>query len=376
MTNGSGEGRHQARDEGWMRTALGLARRGLGRVWPNPAVGCVLVNGTEVVGRGCTADGGRPHAEVVALGEAGARARGATAYVTLEPCAHTGRTPPCVAALVAAGVARVVVATEDPDPRVNGAGIAALRAAGVAVDVGCLATEAVALNRGFLMRVTAGRPMVTLKMAASLDGRIATGTGESRWITGPRARAEVHLMRARSDAVLVGAGTVRSDDPKLNVRDVRIEGAHPVRVVVSGALSLPRDGYLAQSAREIPLWLCHDEDAEAGRRKAWTEIGAELIEVPFTPDSEMDLTALLQGLGERGLTRVLCEGGGRLAAALIEADLVDEIVCYTAGLVLGDGGIPVVGGLEVAALQLAPRFRLLDVGQIGPDLRTRWRRRG
>jgi diaminohydroxyphosphoribosylaminopyrimidine deaminase/5-amino-6-(5-phosphoribosylamino)uracil reductase len=373
--SGGADARGAARDEGWMRAALGLARRGLGRVWPNPAVGCVIVNGAAVVGRGRTADGGRPHAEALALAQAGARARGGTVYTTLEPCAHTGLTPPCTAALVAAGVARVVVAAEDPDPRVNGAGVAALREAGLRVDVGCLAAEAVAVNLGFLTRMTAGRPMVTLKMAASLDGRIATGTGESRWITGPRARAEVHLMRAQSDAVLVGAGTVRSDDPKLNVRGLGIEDAHPVRVVVSGALSLPRDGYLAQTAREVPLWLCHDDDAEESRRAAWSELGAELIEVPFNPDAEMDLPTLLQLLGGRGLTRVLCEGGGRLAAALIEADLVDEIVCYTAGVVLGDEAIPVVGGLEVEALQLAPRFRLLDVAPIGPDLRSRWRRR-
>ena len=365
-----------ARDAGWMRAALGLARRGLGRVWPNPAVGCVLVAGNTVVGRGRTSDGGRPHAEVVALAQAGARARGATAYVTLEPCAHTGRTPPCTEALIAAGVARVVVATEDPDPRVNGAGVAALKAAGVAVEVGCLAAEAVALNRGFMIRMTAGRPMVTLKMATSLDGRIATGTGESRWITGPRARSEVHLMRAQSDAILVGAGTVRSDDPRLDVRGLGIADANPVRVVVSGALSLPRDGHLAQTAAKVPLWLCHDVEAEEARRKAWAEIGAELIEIPFQADGQMDLSALLQRLGERGLTRVLCEGGGRLAAALIEADLVDEIVCYTAGVVLGAEAFPVVGGLEVAALQLAPRFRLLDVAPIGPDMRSRWRRRG
>jgi len=364
-----------ARDEGWMRSALGLARRGLGRVWPNPAVGCVIVNGATVVGRARTADGGRPHAEALALAEAGARARGATVYTTLEPCAHTGRTPPCTSALIAAGVARVVVAVEDPDPRVNGGGIAALRAAGVAVEIGCLGPEAEALNRGFLMRMTTGRPMVTLKMAASLDGRIATGTGESRWITGPRARSEVHLMRAQSDAILVGAGTVRSDDPRLNVRDLGIEDAHPVRVVVSGTLSLPRDGHLARTAREIPLWLCHDDEAEADRREAWTELGAELIEVPFAPDGEMDLAALLELLGRRGLTRVLCEGGARLAAGLIEAELVDEIVCYTAGVVLGEAAIPVVGGLEVAALQLAPRFSLIDVAPVGPDLRSRWRRR-
>ncbi len=217
--------------------------------------------------------------------------------------------------------------------------------------------------------------MVTLKLAASIDARIATGTGESRWITGPRARSEVHLMRAQSDAVLVGAGTVRTDDPRLNVRDLGIEDAHPVRVVVSGALSLPRDGHLARTATEIPLWICHDDDAEPERRKAWQELGAELIEVPYQADGQMDLSAMLQRLGDRGLTRMLCEGGGRLAAALIEADLVDEVVCYTAGLVLGEEAIPAIGHVEVTALQLAPRFRLLDATPIGPDLRSRWRRR-
>jgi diaminohydroxyphosphoribosylaminopyrimidine deaminase / 5-amino-6-(5-phosphoribosylamino)uracil reductase len=365
-----------ARDADFMRVALGLARRGLGRVWPNPAVGCVLVAEGRVVGRGRTADGGRPHAETVALTQAGARARGATAYVTLEPCAHSGRTPPCAGTLIAAGVARVVVAAEDPDPRVNGAGIAALRDAGIAVETDCLAAEAVALNRGFLSRVASGRPMLTLKLATSLDGRIATGTGESRWITGPRARAEVHLMRAQSDAVLVGAGTVRSDDPQLNVRGLGIEDANPVRVVVSGALSLPRDGQLAATARTTPLWICHDQDATPARRTAWEELGAELIAVPYQPDGQLDLSAMMQRLGERGLTRVLCEGGGRLSAALVEADLVDEIVCYSAGVVLGAEAIPAVGPLEVEALQLAPRFSLVDAAPIGPDLRSRWRRRG
>ena len=224
-----------------------------------------------------------------------------------------------------------MVAIEDPDPRVNGQGIEALRAAGVAVEVGCLAAEAVAVNRGFLRRLTTGRPMVTLKLAASLDGRIATGTGESQWITGPRARAEVHLMRAQADALLVGAGTVRSDDPRLDVRGLGIEGANPVRVVVSGSLALPRDGHLARTAGETPLWLFHDAEAEEGRRKAWTELGAELIEIPFQTDGQLDLSAMMQRLGDRGMTRVLCEGGGRLAAALLQADLVDEIVRYTGG---------------------------------------------
>jgi diaminohydroxyphosphoribosylaminopyrimidine deaminase/5-amino-6-(5-phosphoribosylamino)uracil reductase len=364
-----------ARDAGWMRAALGLARRGLGRVWPNPAVGCILVRDGKVVGRGRTADGGRPHAEAVALAQAGEQARGATAYVTLEPCDHLGRTPPCTRALIDAGVVRVVIAIEDPDPRVNGRGVEALRAAGLEVEVGCLAQEAVALNRGFLRRMTAGRPMLTLKLAQSIDGRIATGTGESRWITGPRARSEVHLMRAQADAVLVGAGTARSDDPRLDVRGLGIGDANPVRVMVSGALTVPRDGHLGRTARELPLWIVHDTEAEPERRTAWEELGAELIEVPFQADGLMDLSAMLQRLGDRGLTRVLCEGGGRLAAALIDADLVDEVVCYTAGLVLGGDAIPAVGSIEVEALQLAPRFRLLDVAPIGPDLRSRWRRR-
>jgi diaminohydroxyphosphoribosylaminopyrimidine deaminase/5-amino-6-(5-phosphoribosylamino)uracil reductase len=365
-----------AQDAGWMRAALGLARRGLGRTWPNPTVGCILVDpGSRVVGRGRTGDGGRPHAEAAALAAAGPRARGATAYVTLEPCAHTGGTPPCAEALIAAGVARVVVAIEDPDARVNGAGLARLRDAGLEVELGCLANEATALNRGFLSRLGAGRPMVTLKLAASLDGRIATGTGESRWITGPRARAEVHLLRAQSDAVLVGAGTVRSDDPRLDVRGIGMPDAHPVRVVVSGALSLPRDGHLAATAAQVPLWLCHDSEARPERRSAWTELGAELIEIPFQPDGQLDLPAMMQRLGDRGLTRVLCEGGGRLAAALIEDDLVDEIVAYTAGLVLGGEAIPAVGPLEVTALQLAPRFRLVETVAVGPDVRSLWRRR-
>ena len=268
----------------------------------------------------------------------------------------------------------MVVAIADPDPRVNGRGVEALRAAGIAVEVGCLAGEAEAINRGFLTRLATGRPMLTLKLAASLDGRIATGTGESRWITGPRARREVHLMRAQADAVLVGAGTARSDDPRLDVRDLGLADANPVRVVVTGSLALPRDGYLGKSARDLPLWLCHHREADPARRKAWQEQGAELIEVPFQPDGQLDLSAMMQKLGERGLTRVLCEGGGRLAAALLAADQVDEVVCYTAGLLLGDDAVAAVGGLEIGALRLAPRFRLADTTRIGPDVRSRWRR--
>lgn len=360
-------------DAGWMRVALGLARRGLGRVWPNPAVGCVLVRDGVVVGRGHTADGGRPHAEARALADAGPLARGATAYVTLEPCAHTGRTPPCTGALIGAGVARVVVAVGDPDPRVDGRGFAMLREAGIAVDVGCLADEAAEVNRGFLSRLTLGRPMLTLKLAASLDGRIATAAGESQWITGPAARAAVHLMRAQSDAVLVGAGTARSDDPRLDVRGLGI-AARPVRVVASAGLALPRDGHLARTAGEAPVWLAHGPAATAEARAAWTGLGATLIEVPEVARGGLDLGAVLRGLGARGVTRVLCEGGGRLAAALMQADLVDDLAWHGAGIALGADGLPAVGALEMAGLAAAPRFRLVETRALGADVCSRWRR--
>lgn len=355
-----------------MAHALGLARRGLGRVWPNPAVGCVLVQGSRIVGRGFTRPGGRPHAETVALAAAEPAVRGATAYVTLEPCAHHGQTPPCAAALVAAGVARVVTALEDPDPRVKGQGHAMLRAAGVAVTEGVLAAEARALQRGFLCRVTAGRPMVTLKLAASLDGRIATAAGESRWITGPEARARVHAMRAAHDAVMVGAGTARADDPMLTVRGLGF--AHrPVRVVAARTLDLDPGGALGRSAREVPLWLLHGPAVPAAARSAWTDRGARLIEVAEAGGA-LDPAALLTALGTAGLTRVFCEGGGRFAASLLAAGLVDEIALFTAGLALGADARPALGALGLGALAAAPRFRLAGVERVGADTLGLWTR--
>lgn len=363
-------------DAAHMRTAIGLARRGLGQVWPNPAVGCVIVADGVVAGRGWTQPGGRPHAETMALAAAGPRARGATAYVTLEPCAHVGRTPACAAELVAAGVARVVATIDDPDPRVDGKGYAMLRDAGVEVTTGCLADEAAALNAGFLSRIALGRPRLTLKLATSLDGRIATGDGESRWITGPLARRDVHLMRATSDAILIGAGTARADDPRLDVRNIGLAARQPVRIVVSGSLGLSRDSHLARSAGEAPLWLAHHVEADPARRAAWSERGATLVEIPFQPDGQLDLGVLFQRLGDQGLTRVLCEGGGRLAGALLAADLVDEVVAYVAGMALGGDAIASVGPMEVAVLALAPRFRLADLRRVGGDLKTRWERVG
>ncbi len=357
----------------YMRLALSLGARGLGQVWPNPAVGCVIVSAGRIVGRGWTAPGGRPHAETRALEQAGARARGATAYVTLEPCAHHGRTPPCADALVSAGVARVVVAMRDPDPRVNGQGIARLGAAGLQVVEGVLGDAAQQAHAGFVRRVVAGRPLVTLKQAASLDGRIATAGGESRWITGPEARRAVHGMRARHDAVLVGGGTARADDPALSVRGMGTMH-QPVRVVMSRRPDLPLAGQLAQSARTQPLWLVHDERAEKPVLDAWAGLGARLFACPTGSDGQLDPSAALAALGEAGLTRVFCEGGGALAASLLGAGLVDELAVFSAGLAIGAEGQAMLGALGLRRLAAAPRFTLVDTRPLGADVLSRWRR--
>lgn len=354
-----------------MALALSLGRRGLGAVWPNPAVGCVIVKDGRIVGRGWTQPGGRPHAEPVALAQAGDQARGATAYVTLEPCAHHGQTPPCADALIAAGVARVVVALGDPDPRVDGGGIARMRAAGLQVETGLGVAEARADQIGFLSRMEKGRPMVTLKLASSLDGRIATASGESQWITGPEARRYVHAMRMTHDAVMVGAGTARADDPSLTVRGL---GARhqPVRVVVSRHLDLPLDSALARTARDVPVWILHGDRASKDLVSAWQGLGARTMAVPVQ-GGRVDMAAALEALGEAGLTRVFCEGGGGLGASLLAEGLVDEFIGFTAGLALGAEGWPSLAAMGVDRLAQAPRLDLVDVRQLGPDVMHRWR---
>ena len=359
-------------DARFMALALSLGARGLGSVWPNPAVGCVIVRDGTILGRGWTRPGGRPHAETVALAQAGAAAAGATAYVGLEPCAHHGTTPPCAEALVASGVARVVTALTDPDPRVSGRGHAILRAAGISVTEGVLAAEARRLQAGFLSRVTRGRPAVTLKLAQSLDGRIATAAGESRWITGPEARRAVHALRMRHDAVMIGGGTARADDPRLTVREMGA-AVQPVRVIAARGLDLPDAGALAASAAEAPLWLLHGASAPGARRDRWSALGARLIEVPEAPGG-LDPAAMLAALGSAGLTRVFCEGGGQLAAALLSAGLVDEVIGFGAGLVLGAEARPSVGALGLERLAEAPRFVLDAVVPVGADVMARWRR--
>ncbi len=361
-------------DRHFMRLAISLGARGLGRVWPNPAVGCVLVRNGRILARGWTQPGGRPHAEAMALAQAGAAARGATAYVSLEPCAHHGKTPPCSEALIGAGVVRVVTALTDPDPRVCGAGHARLRAMGIEVVEGVEADAARAGNAGFLMRIMRGRPFVTLKLALTLDGRIATATGQSRWITGPEARRYVHALRARHDAVLIGAGTARADNPDLQVRDLGMAW-QPVRIVAAQALDVPLEGRLARSARDVPLWLLHGAAAPMPARAAWQGLGAQLAEVA-TDAQGLEPVALLRALGAQGLTRVFCEGGGALAASLLRAGLVDELVILSAGKAIGAEGRAGIGALGVGALQDAPRFELIEARALGGDILHRWRAAG
>ncbi|MBC7146927.1 MAG: bifunctional diaminohydroxyphosphoribosylaminopyrimidine deaminase/5-amino-6-(5-phosphoribosylamino)uracil reductase RibD [Thioclava marina] len=359
-------------DRRYMSLALTLARRGLGNVWPNPAVGCVIVNAGRIVGRGWTQPGGRPHAEVRALAQAGEAARGATAYVTLEPCAHYGKTPPCSLALIEAGVSRVVSAMEDPDPRVAGGGHAMLREAGIAVETGVMEAEARDLQAGFLSRITRNRPWLALKLASSFDGRIALASGESQWITGPQARARVHAMRAEFDAVMVGGGTARADDPLLTVRNFT-PLRQPVRVVVSERLDLPRDR-LAGSLETAPLWLMHGVGARPEAVGYWRDLGAELIELPSLAEGGLDPFALMEALGGLGLTRIFCEGGGQFAATLAKAGLVDELIGFTAGMLIGADGRPGIGAMGLEKLGDARRFELVDVTPIGGDVLHRWRR--
>lgn len=359
-------------DARFMGLALSLGRRGMGRVWPNPAVGCVIVKAGRVVGRGWTKDGGRPHGETEALAQAGAAARGATAYVTLEPCAHHGKTPPCAEALIAAGVVRVVVAIADSDTRVDGKGIEMLRAAGLTVDLGEGAEEAARDHAGFFARTELGRPFLTLKLAQSFDGRIATGTGESQWITGGDARRAVHAMRSRHDAVMVGGGTARKDDPSLTVRDLGITH-QPARVVVSRRLDLPLMGQLARTAKDIPLILCHGADADGMLVQTWRDLGAIMLPCR-TSGAQLDPADIMHQLGSYGLTRVFCEGGGALAASLLERDLVDDLVGFTAGVVIGAEGLPGIGAMGVARLSEAPRFVLRSTRVIGADVLQVWTR--
>jgi diaminohydroxyphosphoribosylaminopyrimidine deaminase / 5-amino-6-(5-phosphoribosylamino)uracil reductase len=335
----SGEGRAATDavtdDQRYMALALSLGRRGLGRTWPNPAVGAVIVKDDEIVGRGWTQPGGRPHAEIEALRRAGAAARGATLYVTLEPCSHHGKSPPCADAIIAAGIARVVSALEDPNPEVAGEGHARLRNAGIAVEIGLGAAIARRDHAGHIRRMRDGRPHVTLKLAISADGKVAAAGRRRVAITGGRVRDRVHLLRAQSDAIMIGIGTALADDPILTCRLPGMAKDSPLRVVLDTRLRLPIGSRLVQTARDTPLWIICEEYAAPANESGLRAQGVEVI-----PIGERDgLTVVLSLLGSRGITRLMVEGGPALATALIAADLVDEAILFHSRLVIGDDGV-------------------------------------
>ncbi len=352
-------------DQKWMARAITLARRGLGRTSPNPPVGAVIVKGGRIVGEGWHRRAGGPHAEVVALARAGRRARGATLYVTLEPCSHQGRTPPCARAVIAAGIARVVVGVGDPNPRVRGRGLRAVRAAGIPVTTGVLAEEAGAVSAWFRHSIVHRRPYVLLKLAASLDGRIATAQGESRWISGPRARRFVHELRNRVDAVMVGAGTVRADDPALTCR-LR-GGRDPLRVVVAGRLGISPRARVVRQRSTAPTLLATTTSASPAKLQAFRRLGVDVLALP-AKRGRLSLTDLLAELGRRGVVSVLIEGGGELAAEALRARVVDRLLLISAPILLGGDGRGMLAPLGVGRLGAAPRLVDQHATWIGPDL--------
>jgi diaminohydroxyphosphoribosylaminopyrimidine deaminase/5-amino-6-(5-phosphoribosylamino)uracil reductase len=327
-----------------------------------------LVRAGRTVGRGWTQAGGRPHAESEALRRAGAAAAGATAYVTLEPCAHHGQTPPCAEALIEARIGRLVAAMTDPDARVSGRGFKRLEAAGIEVAVGIGGDAAARLNAGYLSRVESGRPLVTLKLATSLDGRIATRGGESKWITGEISRARGHLLRARNDAILVGSGTALADDPSLTCRLPGLEQRSPVRVVMDGRLRLPPGHQLVARAPEVPTWIVTLDGADAARCKSYRAAGAEVIEVAPDRDGHPDALATLKALGERGITRLLVEGGAHIGAAMLGAKLVDRLECFRAPSIIGADGAPAAQSFALDRLVDAPSFVRRALSEAGGDV--------
>lgn len=359
-------------DERFMRAALSLGRRALGRTSSNPPVGCVLVQGdgpaARIVGRGWTAAGGRPHAETIGLKEAGARAGGATAYVTLEPCAHHAVTPPCALALIDAGVRRVVTALEDPDSRVAGRGHDMLRGAGIEVDAGVLEDEARRDLAGYLSRRVRGRPEVTLKLAVSADGRIApAGGGQPNAITGDPARRRGHLIRARSDAILIGKGTALADNPSLTCRLPGLEDRSPVRVVADARLDLEPASELARTAGETPVWVLAGPDRDPERASALTARGVDIIACALDRHGNVDPAAALRGLAERGINTLMVEGGAKIAANLLKLDCIDRVALFRSPADIGADGVGALAGMALTSITDAGEFRRVDELPLGAD---------
>jgi diaminohydroxyphosphoribosylaminopyrimidine deaminase / 5-amino-6-(5-phosphoribosylamino)uracil reductase len=364
----------EAADRRFMQLALTLGRRGLGRTWPNPAVGAVVVKDGIIVGRGWTQPGGRPHAEPVALKEAGEAAGGATLYVTLEPCSHFGKSPPCTDAVIASGIARVVAAIEDPNPEVAGQGFAKLRAAGIAVDIGLERPEAAYAHAGHFRRIRDHRPHVILKLAVSADDKIGAAGRKPVAITGEAARRRVHLFRAQCDAILVGIGTVLADDPELTCRLPGMEARSPARVVLDRALRIPGDSRLVHSARETPLWVMASELAEAPAAAKLGAAGATVIRMPPAAASGLDLHAVLHALADKGITRLMVEGGSRVAASFVAADLVDEAWLLRAPQAIGTDGINALDALPLTQITQSSAFSVRASETLDQDTLTIYER--
>jgi diaminohydroxyphosphoribosylaminopyrimidine deaminase/5-amino-6-(5-phosphoribosylamino)uracil reductase len=361
----------QSDDARFMELALSLGRRGLGRTWPNPAVGAVIVKDGVIIGRGWTQPGGRPHAEVEALRRAGPAARGATLYVTLEPCSHHGKSPPCADAVIAAGIARVVSAIEDPNPEVAGAGHARLRAAGIAVDIGVGANEARHDHAGHISRMCRGRPHVMLKLAISADGKAGAAGRRPIAITGEAVRDRVHLLRAQNDAIMVGIGTALADDPMLTCRLPGMAKTSPVRIVADSMLRLPLNSRLVKSAAETPVWLIAGMAAPQAAEFRLLPHGVEVLRLSDSTDP-LDLKDALGFLATKGITRLMVEGGPTLAAAMIAADLVDEAVLFHSAKVVGADGIAALDGAALAMLK--QRLTLTASEPVGPDRQDTYER--
>ena len=365
-------------DRRFMQLALALGRRGLGRTWPNPAVGAVVVKDGVIVGRGWTQPGGRPHAEVEALRRAGEAARGATLYVTLEPCSHVGKSPPCTDAIIAAGIARVVAAIGDPNPQVAGQGYAKLRSAGIAVETGLFADEAAHDHAGHFRRIRNKRPHVILKLAVSADDKIGAAGRKPLAITGEAARTRVHLLRARSDAILVGIGTVLADDPLLTCRLPGMDKRSPVRVVLDNSLRIPGGSRLVHTARETPLWVMASELADAPAAAKLGAAGAQLIRLPprqgQAQGQGLDPAAVLRVLSEKGITRLMVEGGSRVASSFVAAGLVDEVWLLRSDKAVGGEGIAALDALPLSEITQSPSYRVRASEALDKDTLTIYER--
>ena len=353
-----------------MRIALALARRGHGNVAPNPSVGCVIVRDGCIVGRGWTQPGGRPHAETEALGRAGDAARGATAYVTLEPCAHHGYTPPCAQALIEAGIIRVIIGAGDPDPRVDGGGVRMLRGAGLQVVENVCQKEAEEAAAGFLLTLREKRPFVTVKVATTVDGKIATETGESKWITGPLARNLGHGLRARNDAILVGSRTAILDNPSLTCRLPGLENSSPIRLVLDGRDPVPASHNLLTTAGHPPTWVFIVSNTNDDRRSVYESAGAEVFKTPADKQGQPDPRAVLNIIAEKGVTRLMIEGGGATIGAFLQRDLVDRLVWFKAQKVFGVDGIPAISGVDIQKLDEVSNLVKVSEWAAGEDTVT------